>query len=310
VAGYDIINEPFPGTASIANPYVSACSSQPGCPSFDRHTLEPFQVAIARAIRRFDRSRPVFFEPTFYFNGGTPTHFATPPAGVRPVGLSFHNQCPTRTAYSITHDPALIITGHTSCPPVSAQVFRNGSATAGTLGGPGLMTEVASTSDNDAEGLNCLFEQADHFQTGYTYGLSWSNPNDELRRLDEESGPTGVAPFKELVLARVYPRAVAGDPQSYGFDVRTGRFWLLYRARPRVRAPTVISIPTSVQYPGGYTVRVTGARQVSAADAQQLELVNDAHSRTVSVVVTPAPGSGISRPQFRACQLDPTSASG
>jgi endoglycosylceramidase len=305
VAGYDLINEPFPGTTSVSSPIDGSCSSTPGCPSFNLNTLEPFQVAVARAIRRLDRTRAVFFEPTFFFNGGVPTQFSAPPKAVRPVGLSFHNQCPSRTAYSLTHNPTLIIQGHTTCPPVSAQVFHHGSSTAASLGGPALMTEVASTSDDDVQGLNCILEQADHFQTGWTYGLSWSNPDDELRRLAQESSPTGVAPFKELILARVFPRAVAGVPESYSFNVRNGVFHLRYRASRTVTAPTVISVPVRIQYPRGYVVSVTGGRRTSRSGAGWLEIANRPGARTVTVTVKPAPGGAIPRPAFPSCRLDP-----
>lgn len=301
LAGYDVINEPFAGTTSLTSPAVGACGSSTGCPGFDRRTLEPFELSIARAIRRVDQTRTVFIEPTFYFNLGIRNHFRSPAAAAGPVGMSFHDQCPTRTAYSLTHDPQIIIEGHISCPPVSVSVFRHDRRTMAELGGPGLMTEVASTSDNDVQGLNCLLEQADQFQTGWTYGLSWSNPNDELRRLASESAVDGDAPFKESILARVFPRAVAGVPLSYGFNVRNGRFRMRYVSRPGIVAPTVISVPTQIQYPHGYVVRVTGARRISRPDASRLELLNRPGRHTVTVTVTPASGAAFTRPQFPAC---------
>jgi hypothetical protein len=47
----------------------------------------------------------------------------------------------------------------------------------------------------------------------------------------------------------VYPRAVAGTPTAYGFDVRTGRFHLSYVARHGTHGPTVITVPNTVHYP-------------------------------------------------------------
>ncbi len=305
VAGYDLINEPFPATSSPTDPYVSSCADAAGCADFDRGTLESFQTSIAEAIRAVDRVRTVFYEPTFFFNGGVPNGFTAPPAAVGPAGLSFHNQCPSRTAYSLTHDPSLIVQGHTTCPPVSATVFRNARRTARRLGGPGLMTEVASTSDADVQGLNCILEQADRFQSGWTYGLSWSNPDDELRRLASESAPDGSAPFKQMILARVFPRAIAGVPQHYSFDVRTGAFNMVYVPRRDHGAPTIISVPASIQYPQGYVVRVSGARVVSAPGASQLKLTNDRGAVTVRVAIRPAPGSTVARPQFPACPATP-----
>jgi endoglycosylceramidase len=301
VAGYDVMNEPFPGTTSPAEPYVASCRAAPGCPAFDRDTLEPFETSLARAIRAVDRRRPVFYEPTIFFNTGVPNGFVRPPPDVAPAGLSFHNQCPTRAAYATTKNPALIEQGHVTCPPIETQTMRNAADVARRLGGPALMTEVAATSDDDVRGLNCLLERADRFRTGYTYGLSWSNPDKELRRLGAESAAGERAPFKQSVLARVYPRAIAGKPRSYGFDVRTGRFRLRYVKRRRARGPTVISVPTAIQYRGGYRVRVAGARVTSRPGASLLTVANRGARRTVVVSVAPAPNDTTPRPSFPPC---------
>ena len=267
VVGYDLVNEPFPGTTGDAVGYDPTCAAAAGCPGYDRATLQPFETMLARAIRRVDRRRPVFYEPTIFFNGGVPNGFAAPPADVRPAGLSFHDQCPTRAQYAVTHDPALIARGHEICPPIDARTLDHAQATAARLGGPPLMTEVAATADSDVQGLNCILEAADARGIGFTYGLSWSNPDKELRRLHAESLPGGAAPFKEQVLARVAPRAVAGTPLAYGFDVRTGRFTLRYAPRRHVAGPTLVSVPAAVQYPHGYRVRVRGARRRVPAPA-------------------------------------------
>jgi len=179
--------------------------------------------------------------------------------------------------------------------------MRNAAGTARTLGGPALMTEVAPTSDNDTEGLNCLLERADAFRVGYTYGLSWSNPNDELRRLHDESLPGAAAPFKELVLARVFPRAIAGTPLAYSFDVRTGEFRMTYLAGRHARGSTVVSVPVAIQYPHGYAVTTTGARVLSRPNASLLRLRARRGARVVTVrLVSRRPGD-VARPAFPAC---------
>jgi endoglycosylceramidase len=309
VAGYDLSNEPWPGVKS-ATGYDTTCVAAPGCPAYDRGTLEPFQTTLARAIRTVDTRRTVFYEPTLFFNSGTPNGYVAPPKSVQPAGLSFHNQCSLRTQYSITKDPAVIVKGHTTCPPQEALTMHHADDVAATLGGPPLMTEVAPPADSDAQGLNCLLERADHFQTGFTYGLSWSNPNKELRRLHEESQPGGDAPFKEMVLARVYPRAISGTPESYAFDVRTGTFRLRYTPRAGVTAPTVISVPTTIQYPHGYTVTVKGGTVTSAAGATLVTVKNARGATSVSVTIAPAAGDTTARPRFPACPLDPNALLG
>ena len=70
------------------------------------------------------------------------------------------------------------------------------------------------------------------------------------------------------MLARPYPRAVAGTPQSFGFDPATKRFDLVYSTRapdghelgerlPRGEL-TEVFLP-QIQYPDGYSVEVSGA---------------------------------------------------
>jgi endoglycosylceramidase len=285
VVGYDLMNEPWPGSKA------ATCSAPAGCRSWDRSTLQPFLDAIAAAIRAVDRRRTVFYEPIITFNQGASTGLGTPPPGVAPAGLSFHNQCPTRAAYQITHDPTLVEQARTICPPVETRVMQNAEDAAARLGGPPLMTEVAATTDADYDGLNCLLERSERFMTGFTYGLSWRSG--ELRALD---------PVKTAVLARTYPRAVAGTPLEYGFDVRTGRFHLRYATRARTHGQTVITVPVGVQYPGGYQVTAAGARVTSAPGASVLTLRNRRDVQEVEVEVTPTgaePAGG--RPDLIAC---------
>jgi endoglycosylceramidase len=81
----------------------------------------------------------------------------------------------------------------------------------------------------------------------------------------------------------VYPRAVAGTPTAYGFDVRTGRFHLSYVARHVTHGPTVITVPNTVHYPNGYRVSTSGVWVIRKA-ADQVQLVNKpwAHMASVS----------------------------
>ena len=83
--------------------------------------------------------------------------------------------------------------------------------------------------------------------------------------LDPAKPPTGanVKAAKLALLSRPYPQAIAGTPESFGFDPGTRRFGLRYRtARAGGGAlasgtRTEIALPAR-QYPGGYDVAVEG----------------------------------------------------
>ncbi len=283
LVGYDLMNEPWPGTG------FGACGPPAGCPERDRTSFQPLFDSLAKSIRKVDRRRPVFYEPTIFFNQGAVNGYVAPPRAARPVGLSFHNQCPTRAAYQVTHDPTLVEKARTICPPIETSVMQHAEETAARLGGPPLMTEVAATTNDDYDGLNCLLERSERFMTGYTYGLSWRSG--ELRNL---------APAKAQVISRVYPRAIAGTPLSYGFNVRKGGFHLLYATRPQSHGDTVITVPSAVHYPNGYRVSVAGARVVSK-DGDSVRLRNRPRARYVAVAVTPPPGDTTPRPALLPC---------
>jgi len=56
---------------------------------------------------------------------------------------------------------------------------------------------------------------------------------------------------------RPYPRATAGDPQSFRFDARTGDLEYRFLPDPAVAAPTELYLPP-VQYPEGCRVEAEG----------------------------------------------------
>ncbi|MBN1528248.1 MAG: cellulase family glycosylhydrolase [Thermoleophilaceae bacterium] len=283
LVGYDLMNEPWPGSA------FGGCVPPAGCPELDRTTLQPLFDSLARSIRAVDRHRPVFYEPHIFFNQGAVNGYVKPPRGTGPVGLSFHNQCPTRAQWQVTHDPTLVEKARTICPPIETSVMRNAEATAARLGGPPLMTEVAATTNDDFDGLNCLLERSERFMTGYTYGLSWRSG--ELRNLAEA---------KAEVIARVYPRAVAGTPVHYRFDVRTGRFVLVYVTRRGTRGPTVITVPRALHYPEGYRVWTAGGRVVRQG-GDRVVVENRRRAGVVAVVIEPPAGDATVRPALLPC---------
>jgi endoglycosylceramidase len=167
--------------------------------------------------------------------------------------------------------------------------MQHAEETAAGLGGPPLMTEVAATTNEDYDGLNCLLERSERFMTGYTYGLSWRSG--ELRNL---------ADAKAKVIARVYPRAIAGTPVHYRFDVRTGRFRLIYVTRRGTHGPTVITVPRALHYPNGYRALAAGGRVVQQG-GDRVVVENDRRARVVVVMIEPPAGDATARPALLPC---------
>jgi endoglycosylceramidase len=87
VLGYDLFNEPWPGTQ------WPTCASPLGCPAFDTQLLQRFYEHVIAGIRRVDRQHIVWWEPQVIddFGGGDNVGLVTPlrdRGGSN--GISFH----------------------------------------------------------------------------------------------------------------------------------------------------------------------------------------------------------------------------
>jgi endoglycosylceramidase len=95
---------------------------------------------------------------------------------------------------------------------------------------------------------------------------------------DPSRPPTGdnVKQYKLDLLARPFPRVVAGTPERFSFDPRSGRFELRHSTagpaggRP-ARDETEVFLPER-HFGAGYEVEVTGAEVVSAPGESVLRL--------------------------------------
>lgn len=267
VVGYDIINEPFPGS-SWRDSY-----RPDGSPAFDREVLTPFESKVIAAIRTEDSQTMVFCEPEIFFGLGSDTHlgaFDDPR-----VGLSFHN-------YQ---------------PPFS-QILNNAERYSQRTGAALFMTEWGATTD--AAVINTVATLADQQRMPWIY---WAYANktpffissgNSLPGTPEQQGlvldptrpllPGNVQENLLSAVARPYPRAIAGVPVSWSFDPTSRSFELVYTSGPGERTEVVLPRP---RYPGGYRVEASGARVTSEPGAPVLWLANAAATAEVRVRVTP-----------------------
>lgn len=261
VLGYDLLNEPWPGTV------WEACANDPGgCPAQDA-ALDAYYARMTAAIRAEDPSTLVFGEPYVLFNFGTaPTNVGLP-GGDPASGLSYH-------VYTV--DPALD-------PAVVDYAEQWADRTGGAL----LITEFGATTD-----VAAIDRQISLFESTFSSWMWWAYDENVIR--DDQRPPTEDNLFTDVVdtLVRPHPRAVAGTPTEQSYDLAERVLRFAYSTDSVGGAP-VDGLTTEIQvaprtYPAGYRVEVVGGSVTSEPDAALLTVVADPGAEEVSVVVTPA----------------------
>lgn len=249
VMGYDLLNEPWPGTV------WEPCVNDPaGCPAQDV-ALDGYHARMTSAIRAEDPTTLIFGEPYVLFNfGSAPTNVELP--GDDPAsGLSYH-------VYAV--DPA-------TEPAVVAFAEDWSDRTGGAV----LNTEFGATRD-----VAAIDRQVDLLDGALVPWMWWAyNENfvEDMSRPPTEDNLVG--PIVDA-LVRPHPRAVAGTPidLAYDLDQRVLRF--RYSGDSVGGDPFGAGAVTELQvaartYPAGYRVEVTGGTVTSAPDATLLTVAAD-----------------------------------
>ena len=280
VLGYEVMNEPWPGTL-----WEQCAVPVTGCPLFDAG-LTHFYDRVVTAIRGVDHTTRVWVEPNVLFSQIDATDVGSIPDAH--IGFAFHDYCATESEGL----------GNTACPLLDGLTVNSAQSHAARHHLPYLMTEFGATSDGAY--LTQMVNLADRNGLGW---LEWaytgnditsSSPNGQALVLDPGLPPTGsnVLIDKLKVLAQPYPQAVAGTPGAWSFS--NGVFTLTYSTarlaglgRFAAGAQTVVSTP-AIEFPSGYTVQVSGAAVISAPNAPVLRLAQLPGATTVTVTVTPA----------------------
>jgi endoglycosylceramidase len=274
VLGYDLFNEPWPGTD------WQPCATAAGCPDFDRR-LGAAQGAAISAIRSADPRHLVFYEPNVTFNFANPT--LLPDLRDSRLAMSFHDYCAAATG----------------CAKTERKVLSNARRRAAATGDALLLTEFGAVDDLAA--LRRMAGEADASAMGWT---EWAYcgcddptgavpPSDEALVLDPARPPRGanLKAAKLGALERPHPMAIAGTPRAYRFDVKRRRFTFTYDTRRAgggrfgAAARTLVWLPRAVRA-RRHRVVVRGARVVSRPGAQVLVLAARAGARRVSLRVS------------------------
>jgi endoglycosylceramidase len=268
VAGIEIMNEPSPGTETL--------STLLGGSHFDSQELTSFYDQAAGAIRAVDPNTPIFFEPDAIATNGLPITLGT--VDQPGMVLAFHDYAPGSLAAISVQNAANYAQEH-NVPAFMTEFGSGGGNT--TIGSTAQFANTAQIGWTEWE----YSAQGDITTTGN--GMGWL--------VDDPGQPLvgdNVDIAKLAVLAEPFPQKVSGALDSWSFT--NGAFQFSYSTHEigglssfPAGSQTTISVP-SVEFPGGYTVGVTGGEVVSGPNAAELVIASDSGASTISVAVNPA----------------------
>ncbi len=279
VLGYELINEPWPGSQWLGSLF--------GNPHFDSQALTPFYNQVDAAIRSVDPHTPVFFQPNTMF-GNLPIDTHLGKVDDPNTVFSFHTYCLQSAVFGIDF----------GCGAYYDLALTRGEDYADSHGIPAFLTEFGSTARLKA--IDAMIPVADRFRLNWTefaYATSEVTSSDPIGQalvFDPSKPPVGdnVDWDKLAIIAAPYPQVVGGTPESWSYH--DGVFQLSYSTERAdglgsfaAGTQTVISVPP-IEYPDGYHVEVTGGTVVSNANAPVLFIESTSGASTVSVVVRPA----------------------
>jgi endoglycosylceramidase len=261
VLGYDLINEPWPGTT------WQPCANDPaGCPTQDK-ALAAYEARMTTAIRAKDPKAMIFAEPYVLFNfGNAPTTIGLPGGDIH-SGLSYHV--------------------YTTDPKFDPAVVQYAEDWTKRTGGALLNTEFGATAD-----VPTITRQVNLFDTTLSSWMWWAYNENFVKNGTPPANDDTPSPVIDA-LVRPHPRAVAGTPTALSFDAAARVMRFDYDASALVGGGSTAGLTTEFQvahrtYRQGYKTKVIGGSVTSAADAPVLKVVADASASKVFVKVWPA----------------------
>jgi endoglycosylceramidase len=265
VVGYDLFNEPHPGSDLDLGELLGTPNPEGPHPAFDRDKLWAMYQRALDAIRAVDPDRWVFVEPRY----GAPGNGL---ASYHPT-LSDPRPGPARVAYA-PHLYSLDYEQYQRYDPATdtavADWERERAAEIARQPMPLVLGEWGFdwTFPGAAGYGQAVLDMADRLRAGWAY-WSYGPGTWGLWNADGTERPAAD------VIVRPYARAVAGRPVSWSFDPATRIFRLEFDDVAGVTGPTEIHVPAR-HYAGGWSL-------VAADGAGESGRSFDADRRVLSV---------------------------
>lgn len=286
VVGYDIMNEPHPGSMFDVEEVLMRQDSEVS-PRFDADHLHPFYQRAINAIREADTEKFVFFEPRYGSPGnGSPSWL--PPLVDPREGESRLVYAPH--LYSLDaeasgtyapNDPTVGLWEENRKEELERQKMPL------VLGEWGL----AYGTENAERYVTDLMEMSERML------LSWAHWS------FDPSGPQGwsiydrdTQTFNPMfdVVDRPYPRATAGEPTKLHFDVDAQKLTFAWKNVEGVTGDNEIFVPMARENPNVFLVESSDPEGSWSYEWDEnlpglLRVKADANSATHELVVRPAP---------------------
>ncbi|MCA9701056.1 MAG: cellulase family glycosylhydrolase, partial [Myxococcales bacterium] len=278
--GYDLMNEPFPGTAWTFGDIDTATPSAE-IVAWGQERLTPFYDRVVAGIREVDEDSWIFVEPRYgAAASGRPSVLqpVTDPRVEGPRLVYYPHLYPIEPEVFGTYDPNNPAITNWETERLGDQARLGGAMMLGEFG-------VMPLWDFGPALLEQILEMADRATTGWTY---WSYDVNGRGIIDTMGAERPAA----AVLTRSYARRIAGTPLEHRYDSTTHELTLRFAHRDGVTGPTEIYIPASRWYPGGWTLEIDDPEGSWSsewdADREVLSLTTDPAQSPHEVLIRPA----------------------
>lgn len=282
VIGYDLMNEPWPGTQ------WPTCALPTGCPIFQNAFLQPFFERVSASIRSVQPRGIVFWEPDVTNDFGTlNTVGLTRPFSDTNNGLSFHDYCLIGGQFvqqlSRADDP--------ECRQVEPLTVQNQQMAGARNGSALALTEFGASDDLVDIGRVKALADSGSISWFFWQYQAWSDPTgnpgqEGMSAKDGRDRFTTIKQDKLGLLTETYPQAIAGVSPSWHSS--RGAFSLTYAAATTRPAVTEIYVDPTMA-PAGFIVSARGASQTGCSMARPhvLCFANTISSGPVTISIVP-----------------------
>jgi len=272
VLGYDIINEPW-GDGLISTVLNVNLETQ---------LLPGFYQRYITAMRAIENDKYIFFEPSVLFNIKEAADFKTKLPVINDTRIGVKHLVFAPHCYLANERTNTIKNSYDS---YLGSLKKNYTAIQQKHLVPVYIGEWANidyTSFTDWENyLNKHMAAFDDIKASWSYFSYIPGENNLVKGDDVTENPTANS------VARVYPRATAGELLSFSYQPDVKEFRMSFINNTSITQPTEIFIPRR-HYPNGYNLTVTGTSKYSAEfdSAKHLLKLKVNENKEINVVLT------------------------